>query len=68
MVEEHRSNVVQMAVECEKTSSTLVGPDLDLVVIPPRYEQRLRFMEVYAPHRPIMLLETVYQGAHTIIP
>ena len=38
MVEEYGPNVIQMAIEGEETSSTLIRPDLDLVVIPPRYE------------------------------
>lgn len=38
MVEENGTNVIQMAIEGEETSSALIRPDLDLVVIPPRYE------------------------------
>ena len=38
MVEEHSPNVVQMAIEREETSSALIRPNLDLVVIPSRYE------------------------------
>lgn len=38
MVEEDSSNVVQMAIESEETSSALIRPDLDLVVVPPGYE------------------------------
>ena len=38
MVEEDGPNVVQMAIEREKTSSALIRPDFDLVVVPPRYE------------------------------
>ena len=38
MVEEDGPNVIQMAIEGEKTSSALVRPNLDLVVIPPRYK------------------------------
>jgi hypothetical protein len=68
MVKEHGSNVVQMAIERKETSSALVGPNLDLVVIAPRHEQRLRFVEVYASDRPVMLFETVYQSAHAVIP
>ena len=38
MVEENGAYVIQMAIKGEETSSALIRPDLDLVVIPPRYE------------------------------
>lgn len=68
MVEENGSNIIQMAIEREQASSTLIRPDLDLVIITPRYEQRLRLVEVDASDGPIMLLEPIYQGSHAIIP
>ena len=68
MVEEDGPNVIQVAIEGEETSSALIRPDLDLVVVPTRYEQRLCLMEVYASNGPIMLLEPIYQGSHAIIP
>ena len=68
MVEENGPNVVQVAIESEETSSALIRPDLDLVVVPTRYEQRLCLVEVYASNGPIVLLEPIYQGSHAIIP
>ena len=68
MVEEDGPNVIQVAIESEEASSALIRPDLDLVVVPTRYEQRLCFMEVYASNGPIVLLEPIYQGSHAIIP
>ncbi len=68
VVEEDRANIVQMAIESEEAPPTLVGPDFYLVVIPPRYKQRLSLVEIDTPDRPIMLLESVYQRAHTIVP
>lgn len=68
VVEENRANIVQMAIEGEEAPPTLVRPDFDLVVIPPRYEQRLSLVEIDTPDWPIMLLESVYQRAHTIVP
>ena len=41
VVEEDGSDVVQVAVECEQASSSLVGPNLDLVVVAPGHEERL---------------------------
>ena len=38
MVEENSPHVVQMTIEREETSSALIRPDLDLVVVPPRYK------------------------------
>lgn len=67
-MEEDSPNIVQMAIERKETSSALIRPDLDLVIIPPRYEQRLCLVEVYASNRPIMLLEPIYQGTHAIVP
>jgi hypothetical protein len=68
MVEEYRPNIVQMAIEGEEAPPTLVRPYFDLVVIPPRDEQRLSLVEIDTPDWPIMLLEPVYQRAHTIVP
>ena len=68
MVEEYGPNVVQVAIEGEETSSALIRPDLDLVVVPTRYEQWLCLMEVYASNGAIVLLEPIYQGSHAIIP
>lgn len=44
MVEEHGSDIVQMAVESKETSPGLVRPDLDLVVVASRNEERLLFV------------------------
>ncbi len=63
-----RSNVVKVAIECEKTSSGLVGPYFDLVVVSTGDEQRLCLVEVNAAYWTIMLLESVNQSAHTIVP
>jgi hypothetical protein len=38
VVEKDRSDVVQMATQCEQTSSSLIRPDLDLVVVTTRYK------------------------------
>lgn len=68
MVEEDRPHVVQVAVQGEETSPGLIRPDLDLVVVPSRDEQRLSLVEVDASDRTIMFLETIDEGSHTIIP
>ena len=38
MVEENGPNIIQMTIEGEETSSALIRPDFDFVVIPSRYE------------------------------
>ena len=68
MVEEDGSHVIEMAVECEEASSGLVRPDFDLVIVAAGYEERLCFVEVDAANRTIMLLESIDQCAHPVIP
>lgn len=67
-MKEDRTDIVQVPIEREDTASSLVRPDLDLVIISPRYEERLCLVEVNAPDRAIMLFESVNQGAHAVIP
>ncbi len=68
MVEEDCSHIVQMPVQGKQTSARLVRPDLDLVVVAARHKERLRVMEIDASHWPVMLLESVDQGAHAVVP
>ena len=68
MVEKDCSNIIQMSIESEQAPPALIRPDFDLVVVSPRYEQWLGLVEIYASDRPVMLLEAIYQCAHTIIP
>lgn len=46
MVEEDGTDVVQVAVEGEEAAPSLEGPDLDLVVVTARYEERLYWIYV----------------------
>ena len=68
MVKEDSSNVVEVTIECEETSSGLVGPYFDLVVVSSRNEERLCFMEINTADWSIVFLEAVYQGAHPVVP
>ena len=68
MVEEDCTDIVQMAIEGEEASSTLVRPDFDLVIITTRNEQRLGLVEVNASNGTVMLLKAVNQGSHPVIP
>jgi hypothetical protein len=68
MVEEHRPNVVEMAIKRKLAPSLLIGPDLDLVIVTAGHEERLGFVEVNASNWAIVFLETVDQGAHAIVP
>lgn len=68
MVKEHRSHVVQMAVQGEETSSSLIRPYFDFVVVSTRNEERLCLMKVDASYGTIMLLESIDKGPHPVIP
>lgn len=67
-MEENGSDVVKMAVEGEQAASRLVRPDLDLVIVATRYEQGLCLMKVDSTDWSIVLLESVDQGTHTVVP
>ena len=67
-MEKDGSNIIQVSIECEKTSASLIRPNFNFVIIPTRNKQRLRFVKVDAPNRAIMLLKSVYQGSHAIVP
>lgn len=59
MVKEDGSDVVEMAVEGEKATSSLVRPDFNLVVVTARDEKRLCLVEVDTTNRTIVLLEAI---------
>ena len=67
-MEENGADVVQVSIQGEEASSRLVRPDLDLVIITPRHEQGLCFVEVYAPYRAIMFLKAIDKSAHAVVP
>lgn len=67
-MKKHRADIIQMSIESKEASPGLVRPDLDLVVVASRNEQRLGFMEIDTSDRPIVLFEAVNQGSHTVIP
>jgi len=60
VVEKDGTDVVQVAVQSEQASSSLVRPYFDFVVIAARDKQRLSLVKVYASDRPIVLFESVY--------
>lgn len=68
MVKEHGANIVQVAIQGEKTTSCLVRPDLDFVIVSSGNEERLCFVKVNASDRTIVLFEAVDQGSHSIVP
>ena len=67
-MEEDGAHIVQVAVEGKETSPRLVRPDFDFVVITARNEQWLCFVEIDASYWTIMLLETINQCSHPIVP
>lgn len=68
MVEEDSPHVIQVPVEREETSSCLIGPDFDFVVVSTRDEQGLRPVEIDSTHRSVMLFKPIDKGSHSIIP
>ena len=67
-MEEDRPHIIEMSIESEETSSRLIGPHLNLVVIPSRDEERLCLVEVDAAHRAVMLFEAIDESAHAVVP
>lgn len=67
-MEEYRAHVVEMPVQGEKTSPGLKTPDLNLVVVASRDEERLCRVEVDAANRSIVLFKAINQRSHAIIP
>lgn len=68
MVEEDGSDIVKMAVEGEQAAPGLVGPDLDLVVVTARDEERLGLVEIDTSDGAIVFLEAINQCSHSVIP
>jgi len=68
VVKEYSSYIIQVTIECKDASPCLVRPNLDLVVVSPRYEKRLGLVKVDASDRPVMLFESINESSHTIIP
>ena len=67
-MEKYGTNVIEMSVQGKKASSRLVAPDFDLVVVASRHEDRLCFVKVNSSDRTIVLLETINESSHAIIP
>lgn len=59
MMKEDCANIIQMSIQGKKTSASLIGPDLDLVIVSPRNEEGLCLVKVYSSNRAIVLLEPV---------
>ena len=68
MVEEDGPDIVQVTAQCEKTSSCLIRPDLDLVVVTSRHEQGLSLVEINTSNGSVVLLKSVDQRAHAVVP
>lgn len=68
MMEENGADVIEMAVQGKETPSSLIRPDLDLVIITAGDEEGLGLMEIDTSDGTVVLLESIYQGTHTIVP
>lgn len=67
-MEENSSDIVQMASQSKEAFSLFIIPHLDLVVITTGTEDRLSGMEADTSNRAIMLIISVYQSTHLVIP
>ncbi len=68
MVEEDGTDIVQMPVQGEQTSSGLIRPHFDLVIVSARHEEGLGPVKVDATDWPIMLLKSVNERSHAVVP
>ena len=68
VVKENRSDIVQVAIQGKETPPGLIRPDFDFVIISTRNKKRLGLMEVDTSDGPVVLLESIYQGSHAVIP
>lgn len=68
MVEEDCPHIVKVAIEREKTSPCLVGPDFDFIVVSAGNEQWLGLVEVDATDWAVVLFKSVDQRSHTVVP
>ena len=68
MVKEYGPHIVQVAIEGEQTPPRLVRPHFDFVIVAAGHKEWLGFVKVYASYWAIVLLKSVNQCAHTIVP
>lgn len=67
-MEEDGSNIVQVSVQGKQASPRLIRPDLDLIIVTARHEERLSLVEVNSSDRSIVLLKSVYESSHAVVP
>ena len=68
MVKKDSSYIVKVTIERKETSSGLIGPDFDLVVVSAGHEKRLCLMEIHPSYRAVMFFKAINQRAHPIVP
>ena len=67
-MEKDGSNIIKMSIQCEQTAAGLVRPHLNLVVIAARDEEGLSLVKIDTSNRSVVLLESIDQRSHSIIP
>lgn len=68
MMEKDRPDIVEVPIEGKEAPSSLIRPDFDLVVVTTRNEEWLSLVKVDPTNRSIVLLESVNQCPHSIVP
>lgn len=64
----HRSNIIQVAKQCVKTTALLVVPHFDTIIITPRHKQRLSKMKCNSTYGTFVLIELIHHAIHKIVP
>jgi hypothetical protein len=67
-VELHGADVVEVAEERKEAAAQLVVPNLDLIIVAARHEERLHRVKADTAHRAVVLVKPVQQRAHAVVP
>jgi hypothetical protein len=67
-VEKHCAHIIQMTIQCEQASPSLVVPDLNLVIITSGHKQGLGRVEINASDWAIVFFESVNESSHAVVP
>jgi hypothetical protein len=67
-MELYRAYLIQMSEQRKQTTTQLVVPDLDFIVVSSRHKEWLRQMEIDTSDWPVMLLKAINHRSNTVVP
>lgn len=67
-MEENRSHIIQVAIQCEQAPPGLVVPNLDLVIVTSGHKQGLGWVEVNTANWTIVFFKSVDKSSHAVVP